>query len=162
MRMDESNYETAPGSVIVKLKPEYLKTLEVGNHTITALFDDGNSASAHFSVLAPKASEESEGKQDSTKAPTNNDNNAEGAIESTKATTNNASDANDSTTAEMLNNNAGNANDSTTAEMLNDNVGNATESTATNTEGGSNVALWLSIMIAAVIGLGIALRPRRR
>ena len=62
----------------------------------------------------------------------------------------------------MLNNNAGNANDSTTAEMLNDNVGNATESTATNTEGGSNVALWLSIMIAAVIGLGIALRPRRR
>ncbi len=235
--VDESNYETAPGSVIVKLKPEYLKTLEVGNHTITALFDDGNSASAHFSVLAPKASEESEGKQDSTKtpdnkpankpvdkpannegkqdstktpdnksankpadkpannegkqdstkapdnksankpadkpannegkqdstkAPTNNDNNAEGAIESTKATTNNASDANDSTTAEMLNNNAGNANDSTTAEMLNDNVGNATESTATNTEGGSNVALWLSIMIAAVIGLGIALRPRRR
>lgn len=46
-----ANYTTASGSVVVKLKPEYLETLTVGEHTIKAEFDDG-SASAKFSVKA--------------------------------------------------------------------------------------------------------------
>lgn len=51
-----SNYTAESGSVIVKLKPSYLETLSVGEHTITALFDDGNKASAKFTVVAKKAS----------------------------------------------------------------------------------------------------------
>ncbi|MBP3815319.1 MAG: sortase B protein-sorting domain-containing protein [Firmicutes bacterium] len=51
-----SNYTAEAGSVIVKLKPSYLETLSVGEHTLTALFDDGNKASAKFTVVAKKAS----------------------------------------------------------------------------------------------------------
>ncbi|MBQ9020973.1 MAG: hypothetical protein IJ113_03010, partial [Eggerthellaceae bacterium] len=50
-----SNYIAESGSVVVKLKPAYLETLAVGEHTITALFDDGNSASAKFTVVAKKS-----------------------------------------------------------------------------------------------------------
>ena len=48
----ESDLIAEPGSVIVKLKPAYLETLALGVHTITAEFDDGNSASAEFTILA--------------------------------------------------------------------------------------------------------------
>jgi len=51
-----SSYTAEAGSVIVKLKPSYLETLSVGEHTLTALFDDGNKASAKFTVVAKKAS----------------------------------------------------------------------------------------------------------
>ena len=52
----ETNYAAEAGSVIVKPKPSYLETLSVGEHTLTALFDDGNKASAKFTVVAKKAS----------------------------------------------------------------------------------------------------------
>lgn len=49
--VDRSDYTAESGSVIVKLKPAYLETLSTGEHTITALFDDGNGASAKFTVV---------------------------------------------------------------------------------------------------------------
>lgn len=62
-----SNYTAESGSVIVKLKPAYLETLSVGEHTITALFDDGNKASAKFTVVARKASGNSNTTNSTTK-----------------------------------------------------------------------------------------------
>ena len=53
--VDKANYTAESGSVIVKLKPAYLETLSVGEHTITALFDDGNSASAKFTIAASES-----------------------------------------------------------------------------------------------------------
>ena len=50
--VDKANYTAESGSVIIKLKPAYLETLSVGEHTITAFFNDGNSASAKFTILA--------------------------------------------------------------------------------------------------------------
>ena len=50
--VDKANYTADSESVIVKLKPAYLETLSVGEHTLTALFDDGNAASAKFTILA--------------------------------------------------------------------------------------------------------------
>lgn len=38
--VDEANYTAESGSVIIKLKPEYLETLAVGKHTLTAYFAD--------------------------------------------------------------------------------------------------------------------------
>ncbi|MBQ6151263.1 MAG: hypothetical protein IJJ03_06385, partial [Mogibacterium sp.] len=49
--VDRSDYTAESGSVIVKLKPAYLETLSTGEHTITALFADGNGASAKFTVV---------------------------------------------------------------------------------------------------------------
>ena len=54
--VDESNYTAEPGSVVIKLKPAYLETLAAGEHTLTALFDDGNSASAKFTIVAKDSS----------------------------------------------------------------------------------------------------------
>lgn len=53
--VDESNYTAEPGSVIVKLSASYMATLPAGDHTITAIFDDGNNASATFTVKAAAA-----------------------------------------------------------------------------------------------------------
>lgn len=62
-----SNYTAEAGSVIVKLKSAYLETLSVGEHTLTALFDDGNNASAKFTIAAKKASGNSNTTNSTTK-----------------------------------------------------------------------------------------------
>ena len=50
--VDKSNYTAKPGSVIVTLEPSFTKTLSVGDHTIEAMFDDGENAAASFTVTA--------------------------------------------------------------------------------------------------------------
>ena len=45
------------GSVIVKLNPAYLETLSVGEHTLTAQFDDGDDVTVKFTIKE-KAAEE--------------------------------------------------------------------------------------------------------
>lgn len=52
--LDPSNYLAERGSVVVTLLPDYLRTLEVGEHTVTALFDDGNDVEATISITEPK------------------------------------------------------------------------------------------------------------
>jgi hypothetical protein len=48
--IDASNYDAVSGGVTVKLKPAYLSTLSVGQHTLTAQFDDGESVTVKFTV----------------------------------------------------------------------------------------------------------------
>lgn len=47
----DENYTAVSGSTVITLKPEYLGTLSVGKHTLTALYKDGE-ASCRFEVLA--------------------------------------------------------------------------------------------------------------
>lgn len=66
-----TNYTAEPGSVIVKLKPAYLETLSAGEHTLTALFDDGNNVTVNFKVLVPSpASDDKKSNTSPTAAPT--------------------------------------------------------------------------------------------
>lgn len=44
-----SDYTAESGSVVIKLKPEYLETLKTGDHKLTAVFDDG-SATVTFRI----------------------------------------------------------------------------------------------------------------
>lgn len=48
--VDASNYTVVSGSVVITLKPEYLETLAVGDHLLTANFDDGNSVTVKFTI----------------------------------------------------------------------------------------------------------------
>ena len=48
--VDASNYTSVSGSVVVTLSSEYVGSLSVGNHTLTAMFDDSNDADASFTV----------------------------------------------------------------------------------------------------------------
>ncbi len=50
--VDGNNYTAESGSVIVKLKTEYLNTLSVGEHTITFKFSDGDDISTTFTINA--------------------------------------------------------------------------------------------------------------
>ena len=52
--VNASNYTAEAGSVIIRLHPQYLNTLSVGEHVLTALFDDGSSDTAHFTITEPK------------------------------------------------------------------------------------------------------------
>ena len=70
--VDSADYTKESGSVIVKLKPEYLETLSLGEHKLTAQFDDGNgSATADFTI-AEKDKDES-GYDDDTDAVVDDD-----------------------------------------------------------------------------------------
>ena len=53
-----TEYKAEPGSVIVKLKPSYLETLSTGKHEVKALFSDGGTATASFTI-AKKPSDDS-------------------------------------------------------------------------------------------------------
>ena len=46
----KTNWTKTKGSVIVELQASYLETLSVGKHSLTACFDDGNDATAEFTV----------------------------------------------------------------------------------------------------------------
>ena len=48
--VNPSNYETAPGSIKVKLKKEYLETLSLGEHIITINTTDDKSIESKFTV----------------------------------------------------------------------------------------------------------------
>ena len=55
--VDSGNYTALPGSVIMQLQPAYLETLSLGEHSITALFDDAPDATARFSIAAESSSD---------------------------------------------------------------------------------------------------------
>ena len=48
--VDPGNYTAERGSVIIKLNPSYLDTLEIGPHILTAVFDNGNNPSVNFFI----------------------------------------------------------------------------------------------------------------
>ncbi len=48
--VSENNYEYASGSLIIRLKPEYLNSLSVGNHAIVVVFDDNESKPIRFTI----------------------------------------------------------------------------------------------------------------
>ena len=56
------------GSVIIDVSPEYLDTLSIGEHSLTASFDDGNSVTIKFSVVEADKKENS---KTDTKDPEN-------------------------------------------------------------------------------------------
>ena len=51
------NYTAKSGSVIVTLKPSFLETLSVGQHTLTAKFNDGNNVTVKFYITEKKKSD---------------------------------------------------------------------------------------------------------
>ena len=54
----DKDYVATRGSVIIKLQNSFLKTLKVGEHTLTAMFDDGNDVDVVFRVLEASATNE--------------------------------------------------------------------------------------------------------
>ena len=54
-KVDLSNFTYVEGSVIITLKPEFLTTLSVGEHTITFKFSN-SSVTTKFTVVASQAS----------------------------------------------------------------------------------------------------------
>ena len=53
--VDKANYTKEKGSVIIKLKSTFLDTLAAGEHTLTAMFDDGDDVTVKFTVAAKAA-----------------------------------------------------------------------------------------------------------
>lgn len=69
--IDASNYTAVSGSTIVTIKADYLKTLSVGTHKLTVVYNDGE-CSTNFEVKA--AQTENGGGSDSEKSPQTGDN----------------------------------------------------------------------------------------
>ena len=51
--VDKNDYEAKEGSVIIDLKPTYLETLSVGEHTLNDVFEDGN-VETTFTIVTAK------------------------------------------------------------------------------------------------------------
>ena len=76
--VDEADYTAESGSVIIKLKPEYLESLSVGEHTITAKFDDGGESSAKFTIVKNTSDTEESTPKDTEKKDENKDQTSQG------------------------------------------------------------------------------------
>ena len=76
--LDASRYDTRSGSVVVSIKPEYLQTLSVGEHSVQAIFDDGDPAEGRLVVVSapsdggPEQKEPSNNPQSPTTPNTSN------------------------------------------------------------------------------------------
>ena len=57
-----NNYTSEEGSTIIKLKKNYVDTLDEGEHTLTVLFNDDNFATTSFTVTKKSGNEESDTK----------------------------------------------------------------------------------------------------
>jgi hypothetical protein len=64
----KTDYDAVPGSVVVTLHNSFLATLAPGDHTITALFDDGDPAQAAFAVEDASAAKDAPAAEDATTA----------------------------------------------------------------------------------------------
>jgi hypothetical protein len=51
------NYTVEEGSTLIHLKKDYLDTLETGDHTLTAMYENGKEVTAKFSVAAVPAAD---------------------------------------------------------------------------------------------------------
>ncbi len=70
----KDNYDAGKGSVIINLKSSFLDTLSEGEHTLTALFDDGDSVTVKFTVAAKAATvEKKEAKENKAASPITGD-----------------------------------------------------------------------------------------
>ena len=133
--VDEGSYTAKAGSVVVTLSPEYLETLSVGSHTITARFEDG-SATAGFTVVGEERQSNGEDNYPVKKNST------------TPTETNSTTPAETSSTTSTKTNSTGSSN------------GTSTRATP-KTGDASDPAIWLSLMFAAA-GLLFAGTTRRR
>ncbi|MBR3132391.1 InlB B-repeat-containing protein [Candidatus Saccharibacteria bacterium] len=63
--VDESNYELSSGSTVITLSSEYADTLEIGSHTLQAVYDNGAIASTTFTISDGRGgSDEPEGEDE--------------------------------------------------------------------------------------------------
>jgi len=65
-KVDEANYTLKEGSTIVTFKESYLETLSVGEHTVTLVYQDGNSIDSKLTILAQPANEDTNEDADDT------------------------------------------------------------------------------------------------
>ena len=79
-------YLAEAGSVVVTLKPEYMATLDAGEHTLTALFDDGNDVSVKFTILAQAEDEPTNQDKSTTPAGDSSEDNKSDAGNNSKDT----------------------------------------------------------------------------
>ena len=59
--LTESDYTAKSGSVVINVNPDYLETLDTGNHTLTAAFDDADDAQASFKVVSAEGNDDGSG-----------------------------------------------------------------------------------------------------
>lgn len=135
-------YLAEPGSVIVTLKPEYMATLDVGDHTLTALFDDGNDVSVKFTILAQ--AEEEPASQD----------------ESTTPADDNSGDNNSDTGSDSKGTKTAKASDKSAKKVK---VNKSGEITSADTGDGNNFAAWIIASAAsAAIMAGVVVYRRKK
>ena len=68
--VDSENYTKEKGSVIIKLKSAFLDTLSAGEHTLTAMFDDGDDVTVKFTIAAKAEEKKADVETKTTEAKT--------------------------------------------------------------------------------------------
>jgi hypothetical protein len=79
-------YKAKRGSVVVSLLPSYLETLDVGNHTLAAKFDDSDPVNVAFTVKAPGSTPANNGGTGGTSSSDNNEGAGGASVQSRTAT----------------------------------------------------------------------------
>ena len=59
-QLDKQYYDSESGSTIISIHHDYLKTLEIGEHTFAVSFNDGGTATARFMIAEKEKEKENE------------------------------------------------------------------------------------------------------
>ena len=150
--VDPANYEARSGSVVVDLKPAYLETLALGDHTLTAVFDDGNNPTAMVTIVAAQdgegASDGDGGNGSGNGGSANASNGSAGTSGSTSGATSTASAP---VTRPAAATSAASAPAATTARSSTAKTGDAA---------GDVLAALLLLTVASALTIGVAARRR--
>ena len=167
--VDETLYDAEAGSVIVRLKPEYLEKLSEGHHVLVALFRDGGELGVDFTINGAQASGDTPGGDkpggdaaggdtpggDSTGGDTSGEDTPSGDTPSENpgsgedpspsgapGSGNNNSDAGESQ-------GTGDAQGTSNSQSTTNTTG---KSPSTNTGDQNNITLWIILLITAALG----------
>ncbi len=69
--LDPSAYTAESGSLVIRMKPEYLETLSVGKHNITVSFDEGITVDGFYTIVAADEKKDDEPKKNPDKSDEN-------------------------------------------------------------------------------------------
>lgn len=176
--VDAQNYTVTEGSTIITLKPEYLRTLSTGSHTIEIVWTDG-SASTHFTVAENTSdgsnnnnssnsddssnNNSSENNNDPNNSNNNSSNNSSGDSnrgENNNRPNNNSSDNNNKNNNSSKKNNSKKNNKKTDSAKNKDS--NNKNVTVPKTGDTSDLNFWLALLLISIAGVtGLFARRKR-
>ena len=167
----KANWTAKSGSVIIDLQPSYLETLDVGEHALTAEFDDGDAVSVKFSIKdkLPEEDPIEDPTKDPTEDPTDPTDDPEDPAEDPTQNPEedpeqnpeeeSESEANENSEQGNQGNNEEHEKSAEEGSKSSENANTTNTSKASpNTGDENNILIWISMLCASILAIAYSIR----